>query len=94
MITDTNSIVGFAYDTMIGSVGGDWILLGILVFAVIGIALIMGRAKASTVLMVGVSMAFVFGLLIPSAFMFIFWIAIIGAVFVLINGLRKWITGQ
>ena len=93
MIADTNSVIDFGYNTLVGTVGGDWILLGILIFAVIGIALVLGRAKASTVVMVGVSMAFIFGLLIPGAFMFIFWIAIIGAMFVLINGLRKWITG-
>ena len=95
MIADTGNIIEMIFNIGIGMVSGNWILLGILIFLCIAIVLVWGKAKASTVVMVGVSMAFIFALLAVSwAFMWIVWIAIIGALFVLFNGIRKWITGQ
>ena len=94
MITDTNSIIEFGVSTLLGATGGNMIFLGILFFLGLGVILIMGKAKASTVVMVGVSFSILFGILVPWAFMWIVWIAILASLFVLINGLRKWITGQ
>jgi len=93
MIADTNTLVGFAGNTMINMVGGDWILLGIIFFILIGFALIWGRARASVVLMSGLGCVFVFSLL-SEQFAFLFWIALIVSIFVLLMGLRRWITGQ
>jgi hypothetical protein len=94
MIEDTNTLSTFFFHTFEGMVSGDFILLGILIMLIIGIALILAKARASTVIMVETSIVFIFALLIPSAFMFVYWIVILASIFVLINGLRKWITGQ
>jgi hypothetical protein len=95
VIADTNSVVGMAFNTLVDvSGGGNWIFIGILLFAVIGWWLMKSGARASTVVMVGVSLATIMIYAVVPEFQFIFWIAIIAAMFVLINGLRKWITGQ
>jgi predicted membrane protein len=94
MIADTNSVFDFGYNVLTGVVGGDWVFLGILLFIALGLGLIYSRARASSVVMVGVALAFLFGLMVPGAFMFVFWISIVVSLFVLVNGLRKWITGQ
>jgi hypothetical protein len=93
MITDTNSVIGFASNLLGGITGGDIILMGFLFFLIVTVGLIMAKVKASTAVMVGVSIAFMFAFY-AGAFIVIFWIALIAALFVLINGLRKWITGQ
>lgn len=93
MITDSNTLVGFATNTVVGMVGGNWLLLGIIFFIIIAMALIWGRARASLVLMTGFGCVFVFSLLSES-FTFLFWLTIIASIFVLLNGLRKWFTGQ
>jgi len=94
MIADTNSVIDLAYNSLNGIVSGNWVFLGIIMFIIIGYALVLGKAKASTVVMVGVSMSFIFIMAAVPEFQFLFWIAIVGAMFVLTNGLRKWITGQ
>ena len=95
VIADTNNVVGFAFNTLVDvSGGGNWIFVGILLFAVIGWWLMKSGARASTVVMVGVSLSMIMIYAVVPEFQFIFWIAIIAALFVLINGLRKWITGQ
>ena len=93
MIDDTNSVVGLAGNWLGGITSGDMILLGILVFAGIMLVLVFAKVKASTALMVGVSVMFMFAM-VASAFMIFFWIALIISIFVLINGIRKWVTGQ
>ena len=93
MITDSNSLVGFATESLVGMTGGNWVLIGIILFLLIGFALIWGRARASVVLMSGLGAVFIFSLL-SEQFAFLFWIVIIIAVFVLLMGLRRWITGQ
>ena len=95
VFTDTNSAVGFAFNTLVDiSGGGNWIFLGIILFGIIGYFLLRTGARASTVVMVGVGLASIFIYAAVPEFQFLFWIAILGAMFVLINGLRKWITGQ
>ena len=95
VIADTNNVVGMAFNTLVDvSGGGNWIFVGIILFAVVGWWLMKTGARASTVVMVGVSLSMIMIYAVVPEFQFIFWIAIIAAMFVLINGLRKWITGQ
>lgn len=93
MIADTNTLVGLTGGFFTDMVGGNFVLLGIIFFLLIGFALIWGRARASVVLMAGLGAVFVFGLL-SEQFVFLFWIVIIIAGFVLLNGLRRWLTSQ
>ena len=95
MITDTNSVVGFVGNGISSYLPGEGGLLfvGIIFFICVMGALLMGRVKASTAVMVGASMAVMLSFM-TTGFGFLFWIAILGALFVLINGLRKRITGQ
>ena len=94
MFEDTNNIVGLVSNSLIGATGsGDWIILGILFLAIIGFALLMGRARAGLVIMVGVASIFVFSIIEP-AFAFMFWVALIISLLVLVMGLRRWLTSQ
>ena len=93
MFEDTNNIVNLFGNSLIGATGGDWILLGILFIIIIGFALLMGRARAGLVVMVGVASIFVFSIVAP-AFAFMFWIALIISIMVLVTGIRRWLTSQ
>lgn len=90
-IADTNSFTGFVFNTLVTSVGGDLLILGLVVFAGLAGLLLLSGARASTAIMIGVGFVFMFSLLVP-AFAFLFWLAVIVALFVLINALRKQVT--
>lgn len=92
MIADSNSLTGFLYNSLVGSTGGDFLLLGLLVLLIVGMAFIVGRVKAGTALMVGVFLVFVFALFVPSL-MVLFWIILVVSLVVLVNGLRKMFIG-
>jgi hypothetical protein len=95
MISDTNSLVGFVanyFASSSGFVGGDVIVLGMLVFGCVLGGLIFSKARAGTVVVVTTALAFMISI-VESEFMFLFWVSIIVSLFVLINGLRKWMTG-
>jgi hypothetical protein len=93
MITDSNNLPGLIGNALVGSIGGDWLLLAILFILIIGIALIYARARASLVLTVGMISVFIFGLLVPEL-TFLFWLILLISGFVLIMGLRRWLTSQ
>lgn len=93
MIVDTNNITGLIGNTLIGATGGDWLLLAILFILILGIALIYARARASLVLVVGLISVFIFGLLVPQL-TFLFWLILLISGFILIMGLRRWLTSQ
>lgn len=95
MIADTNSAVQFATNVVTGSnglAGGDTVILGIIIFTLVLLALVWVKAKASVVICVGISIAFMLSFVNPD-FIFLFWIALIASAFVLVNGLRKMFTG-
>lgn len=93
MITDTNSVVGFGSNVLGGLLGTDsLILLGILFFLGVCVALIWARAKAGTSVMIGAAMAVMLSFFVPE-FGFLFWIAILVSIVVLINALRKMWVG-
>lgn len=95
MLDDTNSIVSLFGNSLGGMIGGEGslILIGILFFLVVAVAMIYAKVRTGTAVMIGASMAVLLSFVTPE-FGFLFWIAILVAGFVLINGLRKWITGQ
>jgi hypothetical protein len=93
MLADTNSIVELGFTSLMGVSSGSFILLGILVLIVIGIALVMGKAKIGIAILSGTCIIFIFSLLEP-AFMFMFWIALIVSLLMLVNGLRRTWTSQ
>ena len=93
MITDTNTAVGFATNILGGLLGTDsLLLLGILLFLGICVALIWARVKAGTAVMIGATMAVMLSFFVPE-FGFLFWIAILVSIVVLINALRKMWVG-
>ena len=95
MIGDSNSVVGFATNFIGGMVTGtdSFVFIGIILFLLVAVMMIFARVKVGTAVMVGASMAVMLSA-VASEFGFIFWIAILVAGFVLVNGIRKWITGQ
>jgi len=95
MITDTNSVIGFITSGISSYLPGEGGLLfiGIIFFICVMGALLIGKVKASTAVMVGASMAVMLSF-ITAGFGFIFWIAILASLFILINAIRKRITGQ
>ncbi len=96
MISDSNSLVGFFADATIGLFGGNTLFLGICVFLLITFLLIMVRAKASTSVMTGVAVAFMFSAVTDTAgsFMWMFWVGIIVSIFLLVMGIANKLKGQ
>jgi hypothetical protein len=93
MITDTNSVVGFAGNMLGGLLGTDsLVMLGIVFFLCIAVAMIWARLKAGTSVMIGAVMAVMLSFVAPE-FGFLFWLAILASLVVLINALRKMWTG-
>lgn len=92
-ILDSNNVSDLLFNTFVGVTSGDWLFLAILLIGIVGMALIYARAKASTSIIVVVSLTFLMSFFV-SELIFVWWLAIIGSIFVLMNGLRKWITGQ
>ena len=92
MIADTNNVVGLGANLLGGLFGSDsMILLGILLFLALGVAMIYARVKAGTAVMIGCCLAIMLSF-VATEFAFLFWIAIVVSLIVLINGLRKmWI---
>ena len=93
LFTDTNSIIEVVTYNLVNSVSGDWTLLAIFFMATLGMALVFSKAKASTSIATMAGVTIMFSFIVPGL-MFLWWLAIIAAIFVLINGLRKWITSQ
>lgn len=94
MITDTNSIINAAFQTIVGaSGGGDWIFLGLIMLILFGIVLIIGKAKAGMVIVTGVSLIFIFSMFY-TGFIMLFWVAVIASVLLLILGMKNKTSGQ
>lgn len=93
MIVDTNNLPELLGNALIGATGGDWLILAILFILILGIVLIYARARASLVLAVGMISVFIFGLLVPQL-TFLFWLILLISGFILIMGLRRWLTSQ
>jgi hypothetical protein len=93
VVADTNSLVTFTSNFFTTLTGGDLIILGILLMIAVIVFLVMSGTKSSTSLSIGLAMIFLIAIF-ASSFMALFWIIIIVAMFILINGLRKKLTGQ
>ena len=93
MMVDVSSITGLFDAIFTGITGGNLLIMAILFIAIIGLVLIYARARASLVLVVGAILVFIFGILVPSM-AFIFWIILLASGFMLIMGLRRWLTSQ
>lgn len=91
MIADTNNIVNLFGDSITNMVSGDFVLFGILFFIIIALAMIYGKVRASVVVMVGFVGIFIFSLL-SGSFVPVLWIILIVVGFVLLMGLRRWLT--
>lgn len=93
MITDTNSVIDFSANIIGGLLGTDsLVMVGILFFLCIAVAMIWARVKAGTAVMIGSVMAVMLSFVAPE-FGFLFWLAILASLAVLINGLRKMWSG-
>lgn len=93
LIEDANTLAGFAYNVVVEFTGGDWIFVGIGVLVLLGLLMALAGVRSGGVVAISVSFIFALSLLYPG-FIFIFWIGFIIAVFVLMNAIRKKLTGQ
>jgi len=93
MIPDSNSAMELIGSSVVGSVGGDMILLGLLFIVLISFVLLKAKVKAGSIVAIGVCITFTFSLLNP-AFGFVFYVALVITALMLVNGLRKMVTGQ
>lgn len=93
MLADSNSIVEIFYQTFLGSTNGDWTILFIGALALLTIFLVLSKARASTVLLSGVCVVFLFSLMDASLF-FLFLVAIVMCGVLLANAVRRQFTSQ
>jgi len=92
LMEDSNSLLDLGGNAFFFATGGDWILYGIIVILMVAIALLGANGKSGAAVVVGMSIAFLLSLKNP-AFLFIFWLGAVLSILMLMNGVRKWITG-
>ena len=90
---DANTVAGLAYNFVIEFTGGDWIFLGIIILVLLAFLVAFARVRSGGVVAIATAFVFVLSIL-DSRFMFIFWIALIISIFILVNAIRKKIVGQ
>jgi len=88
---------GSSVSELVGSVinsfiGGDWLFFGIVIMLLLAVAFIFGKAKTGTAVVIGMGFLFFISLFNP-VFWFGWWLGLAVGAFVLINALRKQITG-
>jgi hypothetical protein len=93
MLTDSNSIGEILYQTSLGLVNGDWVLLFVAVLVILAVLLVLAKARASTVLLSGICVVFLFSLMNGDLF-FLLLIAVVMCGVLLANAIRKQFTGQ
>jgi hypothetical protein len=93
LMEDANSLGGLIYSGVIDFTGGDWILLGIGILVLLAFLVAFARVRSGGVVAIATAFIFVLSIL-DSRFMFIFWIALIISIFILVNAIRKKIVGQ
>lgn len=93
LITDSNNVSGLIFNSVIEFTGGDWIFVGLLIIALFVVIVLFSKMRSGAVLASGVAIVFVLSILYPG-FFFLFWLAVIIAVFMLANAIRKRITGN
>ena len=93
LIEDSNNIAAFGWNTIVEFTGGDWIFIGLGIFILLALVLLLGKVRSGAAIVIGVSCSYLLTLFDPN-FKFIFWIALIAGVFILVQGLRKQSTGQ
>jgi len=93
LVTDANTLAGLVYNYAIEVTGGDWLFVGIITLVLLALVLAMSGVRSGGVVAIGAAFIFMLSLFNP-AFIFLFWIAFIIAVFVLVNAIRKKMQGQ
>ena len=92
LVKDSSTLMELGGNTMFFATGGDWIIFGIVVILMVAIALLGANGKSGAAVTVGMSIAFLLAYMNP-AFLFIFWLGAVASILMLVNGIRKWITG-
>lgn len=93
MFEDANTISGFAYNVAVEFTGGDWVFVGLVVLILLIFVLALAKVRSGGIVAVGSVFFFILGIFNP-IFMVMFWIALVISMFILVNGIRKKITGQ
>ncbi len=93
MIQDSNTVAGFGWNTIVEFTGGDWILIGLVIFAMLALVMLFAKVRSGAAIVIGVGFSYLLSTFVPD-FAFIFWIAIIAGMFMLVQGMRKQSTGQ
>ena len=93
MIEDANTVSGFGWNTIVEFTGGDFIIIGLAIFAMLALVLLFAKVRSGAAIVIGVGFSYLLSVLTPE-FAFVFWIAIIAGIFMMVQGFRKQSTGQ
>jgi len=88
LIEDANTVSQFGWNVVTEFTGGDWILIGILIFLLVAITLLFGKVRSGAAMAIGLSFTYLITLFAPE-FSFIFWIAVIASLFLLVMNFRR-----
>ena len=93
LVQDGSTFFGFFGNLINSAFGGDMIFLGLLMLFFIAYILLQNNVKGSGAVAIGVCIVFTISLLNPM-FSFMFYVALVVVALMLVNGLRKMVTGQ
>ena len=93
LVPDTNTLFGMTGNMVTSAFGGDTILFGVVFVFLIAFVLLKSDVKASGAVAIGVAIFFVLSIINP-AFSFLFYLALVVVALMLVNGLRRIVTGQ
>lgn len=93
MIEDANNVAEFGGNILVEFTGGDWIILGLAIFALLAVIMLFTKVRSGAAIVIGVGFSYLLTVFVQE-FAFIFWIAVIVGLFIMVQGFRKQSTGQ
>jgi len=93
LIQDANTVSGFGWNAIVEFTGGDFIFIGLGIFVLLGLLLLFAKVRSGGAIVIGVGFSYLLTVFTPE-FAFVFWIALIAGIFVLVQGFRRQSQGQ
>lgn len=88
LVEDSNTVSGLGWNFIVEITGGDFILIGIFVFIALAIGMLFFKVKSGGAIIIGVGFSYLLSVFAPEL-AFIFWLAALAGMYVLVQGFRQ-----
>lgn len=88
LVEDSNTVSGLGWNYIVELTGGDFILIGILVFIALAIGMLFFKVKSGGAVIIGVAFSYLLSVFAPEL-AFVFWLAALAGFYILVQGFRK-----